>query len=49
MDKIGDRLRFNNPKTALLRPAIESVWEPIVSEDNWEPFHDLFRLIGAKE
>ena len=49
MDKIGDRLRFNNPKTALLRPAIESVWEPIVSEDNWEPFHDLFRRIGAKE
>ncbi|AFY79573.1 MAG: YdiU family protein [Hydrococcus sp. C42_A2020_068] len=49
MKKIGDRLRYYNPKTALLRPAIESVWEPIAYEDNWEPFYDLVRRLQAKE
>jgi uncharacterized protein YdiU (UPF0061 family) len=49
MEKISDRLQHYNPKTALLRPAIESVWEPIAYEDNWEPFYDLVRRLQAKE
>jgi uncharacterized protein YdiU (UPF0061 family) len=49
MDLIGDRLSFYNPKTALLRPVIESIWQPIVDEDNWQPFYDLIATIQAKE
>jgi serine/tyrosine/threonine adenylyltransferase len=41
MTEIGDRLNKNNPKTALLRPAIESIWESISNEDDWQPFYDL--------
>lgn len=41
MDKIGGNLKYYNPKTALLRPIIESVWERITEEDNWQPFYDL--------
>jgi uncharacterized protein YdiU (UPF0061 family) len=41
LDRIGDRLAQNNPKTVLLRPVIESVWQPIVQEDNWQPFYEL--------
>lgn len=48
MDKIRDRLRNYNPKIALLRPIIESVWEPIAYEDNWQPFYDLVRRIQEK-
>jgi uncharacterized protein YdiU (UPF0061 family) len=49
VEKIGDRLRYHNPKTALLRPVIESVWEAIAHEDNWEPFYELVRRLQAKE
>ncbi|MGK7873586.1 MAG: YdiU family protein [Xenococcaceae cyanobacterium] len=49
LESVGDRLGHYNPKTALLRPAIESIWEPITQDDNWEPFHDLLRRIQAKE
>jgi uncharacterized protein YdiU (UPF0061 family) len=48
LNKIGDRLHFYNPKTALLRPAIESVWEAIAQEDNWQPFYDLVRRLQTK-
>jgi serine/tyrosine/threonine adenylyltransferase len=48
IDKIGDRLHFYNPKTALLRPAIETVWEAIALEDNWQPFYDLVRRLQTK-
>jgi len=41
MVAIATRLQHNNPKTALLRPVIESVWEPIEQENNWEPFNEL--------
>jgi len=48
--QIGNRLRQHNPRAALLRPEIESVWEPIVSEDNWEPFNCLLnRIAGSNE
>ncbi len=49
MEKVRDRLSHYNPKTALLRPAIESIWEPITQEDNWEPFYELLDKISAKE
>ncbi|MBE9168720.1 YdiU family protein [Pleurocapsales cyanobacterium LEGE 06147] len=49
MEKVGDRLNFYNPKTALLRPVIESVWQPITEEDNWQPFYELIDKIQAKE
>ena len=49
MESIGDRLYHYNPKTALLRPIIESIWQPIVEEDNWQPFYDLIAKIRAKE
>jgi len=45
MDNIAQRLQQSNPKTVLLRPVIESVWEPIANEDNWQPFDDLVRRI----
>ncbi|MEC4896161.1 MAG: YdiU family protein [Oscillatoria sp. PMC 1051.18] len=48
MDKVSDRLRFANPKTALLRPVIESIWEPVTQEDNWEPFYDLLEKLQKK-
>lgn len=48
MEKMGDRLRATNPQTALLRPVIESVWEPIAQQDNWEPFQRLLAIIAQK-
>ena len=48
MAEIRDRLNFKNPKTALLRPVIESVWQPIVEQDNWQPFYDLIETIQTK-
>lgn len=41
MGAVGQRLRQTNPAVVLLRPQIEAVWEPIVEEDNWQPFYDL--------
>jgi serine/tyrosine/threonine adenylyltransferase len=49
MEKVGDRLRYHNPKTALLRPVIESVWDSISREDNWTPFQALVRKLQARE
>lgn len=48
MDEISDRLTIKNPPTALLRPVIESVWQPIVEEKNWQPFNDLVAKIQHK-
>jgi uncharacterized protein YdiU (UPF0061 family) len=45
MDKIGKTLTETNPKTALLRPVIESVWEQITENDNWGPFYDLVEIL----
>lgn len=38
-------LRATNPMTVLLRPQIEAIWEPITTEDNWQPFYDLLKKI----
>lgn len=48
LDAIAQRLRDKNPKTALLRPVIEEVWQAIDQEDNWEPFYQLVGRIQAK-
>jgi serine/tyrosine/threonine adenylyltransferase len=48
LDAIRDRLHFYNPKTALLRPIIESVWEAIAYEGNWQPFDNLVRQLQSK-
>jgi uncharacterized protein YdiU (UPF0061 family) len=47
MQAIANNLARNNPKTVLLRPVIESVWEPIAQEDNWQPFYELIRRIQS--
>ena len=43
--KIHQTLIEANPKTALLRPVIESVWERITEDDNWQPFYDLVETL----
>ncbi len=48
MEKIGSRLFFYNPPTALLRPAIESVWQAISEDNNWQPFNDLVHRLQTK-
>ncbi|MBD2776561.1 protein adenylyltransferase SelO [Iningainema tapete] len=49
MDVIARNLARYNPKTALLRPVIESVWEPITQVDDWQPFYDLVRRLQNGE
>lgn len=45
MESISDRLTQYNPQFTLIRPVIESIWQPITEEDNWQPFYDLVRQI----
>jgi serine/tyrosine/threonine adenylyltransferase len=45
MEKVSDRLKKYNPPFTLIRPIIESIWQPIVEEDNWQPFNDLVNQI----
>ena len=45
MSDISDRLYRHNPQFTLIRPVIESVWQPIAEEDNWQPFYDLIEKI----
>ena len=48
MKKIGDRLFFYNPPTALLRSTIESVWQAISEDNNWQAFNDLVYRLQTK-
>ncbi|MBE9048940.1 YdiU family protein [Nostocales cyanobacterium LEGE 11386] len=48
MDVISQTLTDCNPQTVLLRPVIESIWEPITQEDNWQPFYELIRKIQSR-
>ncbi|MEL7417598.1 MAG: YdiU family protein [Cyanobacteria bacterium J06629_2] len=41
MTEIGDRLQAHNPQTALLSPLIESVWQSISEDNDWQPFASL--------
>ncbi len=47
LNLVGSTLDRSNPATILLRPQIESIWEPITQENNWEPFYDLLAKIRA--
>lgn len=49
MNDIVEQMKRSNPKTVLLRPVIESIWEPIANEDNWQPFDDLLTRIQARD
>ena len=48
MENIGNHLSLYNPTTALLRPAIESVWQSIAEENNWQPFYELIDKLQNK-
>jgi serine/tyrosine/threonine adenylyltransferase len=48
-DLVGSMLARTNPQTILLRPQIESIWDPIAQENNWQPFNDLLAKIRAGE
>lgn len=47
INEIAQTLIRYNPQTAILRPVIESIWEPIVQEDNWQPFYELLTRIQS--
>jgi len=47
MGSIEQRLKQHNPLSILLRPEIETVWEHISIEDNWEPFYNLVKRVQA--
>jgi serine/tyrosine/threonine adenylyltransferase len=50
MSDVASLLGHHNPNLVLLRPEIEAVWEPIVVEDDWQPFNRLVEeLRGAVE
>ncbi|MEL4898538.1 protein adenylyltransferase SelO [Crocosphaera sp. Alani8] len=48
IDKIKETMNQFNSQIPLLRPQIESVWEAIANEDNWQPFNQLVKEIQAK-
>ncbi len=48
LDSIRDRLRQYNSPVGLVRPEIEAIWEPIVQDDNWQPFYDLLHRIRTE-
>ncbi|MFQ4139958.1 protein adenylyltransferase SelO [Nodosilinea sp. PGN35] len=45
MADVASLLQSTNPATVLLRPEIEAIWEPITTDDNWQPFYDLLNKI----
>ncbi|BAZ41097.1 hypothetical protein NIES4101_70590 [Calothrix sp. NIES-4101] len=45
IEKVGQTLNQYNPKTVVIRPVIESVWEPIAQADDWTDFNDLIQEI----
>ncbi len=48
MDLVSDRLVNYNPQTALMRPLIESVWQAITEENDWQPFSNLVHKLQHK-
>ncbi|TVP67198.1 MAG: YdiU family protein [Leptolyngbya sp. LCM1.Bin17] len=45
METVAQCLSRTNPNTVLLRPEIEAIWEPITTDNNWQPFYDLLQRI----
>ncbi|MEA5537260.1 protein adenylyltransferase SelO [Crocosphaera sp. XPORK-15E] len=48
MDEVSCCLHQYNTQTPLLRPIIESVWESIAYEYNWQPFDELVNKLQRK-
>ena len=44
-DAVASTLEQANPLTDCLRPRIETVWEAIAEDDNWQPFNDLVQKL----
>lgn len=45
--QVGDRLLAQNPPTIPIRSLIESVWEPISYDDNWQLFNELIERLAS--
>lgn len=45
LDRVASCLRRSNSTVSLVRAEIETIWEPIVAEDNWQPFYNLLKKI----
>jgi uncharacterized protein YdiU (UPF0061 family) len=48
IDNVIQCLHKSNSKIPLLRPQIESTWEAIANENNWQPFEELVNKIQEK-
>lgn len=48
MEKIGKCLQESNPPTTLIRDNIETVWNAIAHQDNWQPFYELVNKLQHK-
>ena len=46
---VSTTLEQANPITDLLRPRIETIWEAIAEEDNWQPFYELVQKLQTGE
>ena len=42
---VSDRLVQWNPTVSLVRPVIESLWDPITEEDDWSAFNKIVKQI----
>ena len=47
-EMVASRLRKYNPASVPTRPEIESVWEPITTDDNWGPFYELIANLQSQ-
>jgi len=45
LGKVGDRLQQANPQVDLLRPAIETLWNSIMVNDNWQPLLEFLQIL----
>jgi uncharacterized protein YdiU (UPF0061 family) len=45
LERIPNRLCRHNPNLVLLRSEIEAIWEPIVADNDWQPFYRLLKQI----
>lgn len=48
IEKVSQTLVRYNPQVVILRPVIESIWEPITQADNWQPFYELLNQIQSQ-
>ncbi|MEL7085874.1 MAG: YdiU family protein [Cyanobacteria bacterium J06597_1] len=46
-EAVAARLKMNNLAIVPTRPVIEAVWEPITTDDNWEPLYTLLTQIAT--